>query len=135
MSRPPLAGSLLVANASGPHAHKVNGVFEPTTEMCDGLPVFQNKGNGDLWLQFFRLEWSVVSTDYRGTSKSYAFISTGAAGMCLPQDCPRGEWQVWMGGEGKQRDPAVTVTVLSDLPNNTLALVEEAILLYNEKVN
>ncbi len=124
-----------MANASGPHADSVNGVYELTNQMCGGLPVFQKKGSGGLWLEFLRTElrWSVVRTAERGTTTSYAFTSTGA-GMCLPQDCPSGKWQVWMGSEGKQPDASVTVTLLSEVPSDTLVLVQDAMALYNQEV-
>ena len=32
-------------------------MYEPTIELCDGLPVYQKKGNSDMWIEYFKCNW------------------------------------------------------------------------------
>ena len=110
MSRSPRPGSVVIANATGPNAFTVNGVYEPTLEVCCGLPAFQKKSDKDLWLEYFNSKWRILGTAGRGTNSGWAFIS--AERPCLPQDCNMGEWQVAVGSK-HESFPAVTLTLLS----------------------
>ena len=97
---------MCVEHATGPHADIINGIYEPTDEVRSGLLVYQKKGNNDMWLEYVQSKWNVVSTSYRGTTTSYAYITANTA--CLPFECTRGKWNVWMGGSGKELDSSVT---------------------------
>ena len=43
MSRPCVPGSVLVEGATGSRAYGVNGFYEPTEEMYNGLPCYKKK--------------------------------------------------------------------------------------------
>ena len=88
----------------------MNGVYEPTLELCCGLPAFQKKSDKDLWLEYFNSKWRILGTAGRGTNSGWAFIS--AERPCLPQDCNMGEWQVAVGSKHKSF-PAVTIFALA----------------------
>jgi tellurite resistance-related uncharacterized protein len=45
----------------------VNGIFEPTDETCNDMPVYRKKGDPDTWLD-------MVKTN-AGTWRWYAFVN------------------------------------------------------------
>ena len=107
MARGPLSGSMCLDNVTGPHALNVNGIYEPTDEMCGTLTVFRKKGNDDQWLEYHRSKWRVRKTSSRGTDKCTAWIV--AERPCLPQDCTAGLWHVDMNTPGYEISPMVTL--------------------------
>ena len=110
MSVAPRTGSLVIDNVTGSNALSVNGVYEPTPELCDGLPVFQKKGNGDIWLEYFNSKWRIrVTTNRRTTSQTASVIANRP---CLPQDCNIREWQV-AEGDIFVSDPRIAVFSLA----------------------
>ena len=56
----------------------VNGTFEPTDETCNGMPVYQKKGETDTWLEMVKCKsggwrWYVKPTKEKGTDISVCF--------------------------------------------------------------
>ena len=41
-----------IRGATGPYASKVNGIYEPTDELCGGWPVYRKRGGPDIWLEY-----------------------------------------------------------------------------------
>ena len=41
-----------IRGATGPNASLVNGVYEPTKEICGGWPVYRKRGGPDIWLEY-----------------------------------------------------------------------------------
>ena len=41
-----------VRGAYGPSATSINGVYEPTSEVCGGWPVYRKQGDPDKWLEY-----------------------------------------------------------------------------------
>ena len=132
MSRVPCAGSVLIDNATGKNTLKVNGVFEPTLELCGNLPVYQKKGNSDVWLEYYKLNWWVRKTSDRGTTIAFANITTERP--CLPQDCDVGAWSVGTGGNGMVPGPLVTVTLLSAPSSEMEAITEQVQQVFDTEV-
>lgn len=56
--------SVVIEGATG-QTEEINGAYEVTTEMCGGMPVFQNKTKGR-WLEYFQSTWYVRPTSARG---------------------------------------------------------------------
>ena len=103
----------------------MNGVYEPTLELCGGLPVFQKKGHhSDVWLEYLDSDWWVRKTADRGTTAGFAYIATERP--CLPHDCDEGAWNVGTGGNGMVPGPLVTVCLLSAPSSDVEAIVEQA---------
>ena len=76
--RPARAGSIIVSGATVDRSKYVNGVFEPTDEVCNGMPVYQKKGEPDTWLEMVKCKsggwrWYVKPTKERGADKSTCF--------------------------------------------------------------
>ena len=36
----------------GPSASSINGIYEPTPEVCGGWPVYRKQGDHDKWLEY-----------------------------------------------------------------------------------
>ena len=56
----------------------VNGNFELTDETCNGMPVYQKKGEPDTWLEVVKTNagswrWYVKPTNARGAENSVCF--------------------------------------------------------------
>jgi hypothetical protein len=85
-----------IRGAHGPSASSINGVYEPTTEVCGGWPVYRKQGDPDKWLEYIVAtnEWYVKPTADRGRAEGW---------MCLASDPPtrpelsRGTCEVWDG--------------------------------------
>ena len=41
-----------IRGATGLHASEINGKYEPTDEICDGMPVYRKQGDPDVWLEY-----------------------------------------------------------------------------------
>lgn len=133
-ARPALAGSVLVAGATGVRMHMVNGCYEPTSELCSGLPVYRNKDAPGFWLECCLLgsvyKYYVKQTEYRGekclTSYAYGACSANAHEVCLPQDCIPGKWQVST-GSGFTLQPTLTIQCVYSgvLPNDLTNILQD----------
>jgi hypothetical protein len=96
-----------IRGAYGPSASSINGVYEPTTEICGGWPVYRKQGDIDKWLEFIVAtnEWYVKPTTDRGRAEGW---------MCLGSDPPsrpelsKGTCEVW---DGDRWTIQTTVTV------------------------
>lgn len=78
MNAPPLPGSITIAGTVKERSTFVNGNFELTTEMCNGKPVYQKKGDSGTWLEVVETtagtwRWYVKPTSARGPDKSVCF--------------------------------------------------------------
>ena len=71
----------------------MNGIYEPTAEVCGGFSVFHRQG-GASWLEYdvANKKWQVQPTAERGTGNAWATLLNPS--LCYPQLCPPGTWQV-----------------------------------------
>ncbi len=53
-TRPPLPGSIEIKGATVDRCKYVNGIFEPTDETCNDMPVYRRKGDPDTWLEMVK---------------------------------------------------------------------------------
>ena len=109
MSSPPRSGSVSIENATGQHAHLVNGIYEPTEELSGGLPAYQKKcgRGGDMWLEYSASTWFIRKE--RGTKSCRAYNEI--ARPCLPHDCSAGLWHVNTHDSTYESSPALTATL------------------------
>ena len=70
-----------IRGAYGPSASSINGIYEPTNEICGGWPVYRKQGDPDKWLEYIVAtnEWYVKPTADRGRAEGW---------MCLASDPP-----------------------------------------------
>lgn len=78
MSAPPLPGSITIAGSTFQRSNFVNGIFELTTEMCNGKPVYKKRGDGSVWLEVVKTaagtwRWYVKPTSARGPENSVCY--------------------------------------------------------------
>ena len=98
-----------IRGAYGPSASSINGIYEPTSEICGGWPVYRKQGDPDKWLEYIVAtnEWYVKPTADRGRAEGW---------MCLASDPPtkpelcRGTCEVW---DGDKWTIQTTVTVMT----------------------
>ena len=85
--------SVRMEGAMGPNVYLVNGVYEPTSELSEDVPVFAKVGEPNVYLEYNAdiNSWTVQSTDYNGIAEVYAVCSVPA--KCLPQHCPISQWR------------------------------------------
>jgi len=94
-SRTPNIGSFLIEGATGQSAVRINGVFEPTTEVQNGMPVYQKKGDPDTWIELVHgksgWRWYLKPTLNKGPDSSICFMYFTHDGKnCkLPPDCKK----------------------------------------------
>lgn len=75
----------------------MNGIFEPTDETCNGLPVYQRKGDPDTWMEMVRTNigtwrWYIKPTKEKGPESSICFGYGSSTDIVFPQDCECGGW-------------------------------------------
>ena len=65
----------------------VNGVYEPTSKLSGGMPVYRKVGDGERWLWFYapKSQWQVTRTANRGNGLAAAYCAVPLP--CVPQDC------------------------------------------------
>lgn len=111
---PPVPGSFTISGASGARAFMVNGVYEPTTDRCNGEIVYRNKDAPDYYLEYVNFngsrKWYVKSSQYRGpdNSTSYAYCDMTRSGTGLIAIRPR-SWRVST-GNGFEAQESVSCT-------------------------
>jgi hypothetical protein len=68
-----------IRGSFGPSASSINGIYEPTTEVSGGWPVYRKQGDPDKWLEYIVAtgEWYVKPTADRGRAEGW---------MCLAAD-------------------------------------------------
>jgi hypothetical protein len=121
LSRPAKSGAVVITGATGAREHMVNGTYEPTNELCTGMPVYKNKDTEDFWLECCMTgstyKWYIKQTEYRGpkclTSYGYVPCSTKTSEVGLPQDSVPGEWNVSTGQGEYDEIPSVGIVALS----------------------
>ena len=113
-----LPGSVVISGAEGPRCDRVNGIYEPTDELCNDLPVYKKKTDSGIWMECIihsgEYKWYIKPTANRGpTDKtSYASCPVDGGKSGLPQNCKSGKWDVGT-GKGFVNQPS-TLCALSD---------------------
>ena len=72
-----------ISGATGPCAHHINGVYEPTPDSTDGFTSYKMQSQ-DVYLEYnsTRGHWQVKPLAHRGTTHAWMYISSG----CVPPD-------------------------------------------------
>jgi hypothetical protein len=97
-NRGAVKGSFRIAGAVGKSASRTNGVFEPTHETQNGMPVYQKKGDVDTWMELVHAasghRWYVKPTVNKGPESSicFTYYNLGKDGVKLPLECTENDW-------------------------------------------
>ena len=105
--------NVCVTGATGVKADLINGVYQPTEELCDNATVYVKMGNDNAWLEYNASTkcWQIEETEHKGTDLSWAYCAVPT--KRLPQECPEGKWYVCDGSKFVTQR-FVTVTLLQD---------------------
>ena len=83
-----------IDGATGVHAGRINGFYQPTDEMVGRASVYRKVGDADTWIEYHESsgKWWMKSTSARGEARGYAFAS-----ISIPkplEECPLSCWKV-----------------------------------------
>ena len=87
-----------IRGAKGPNAVTINGVYDPTEEVCSGWPVYRKRGDPTKWLEFFvpSNKWYIKATSDRGRARGWMRLS--ADPPTRPELC-KSVCEVWDGNK------------------------------------
>lgn len=108
-----------ITGATGPSGPSINGIYEPTDEICGGWPVYRKKDDMEKWLEYNVAsgEWYVKPTTDKGKPEGW---------MCIASDPPtrpeqtKGTCDVWDG----ERWTSQTTVVITALPGYFRGMTE-----------
>jgi hypothetical protein len=74
----PVVRDVHIAGASGAFADFVNGIYEPTSQHCCGMTVYQKRDDKDKWLEYSNAadRWNVLDSAHRGQCWGWAYLTT-----------------------------------------------------------
>eukprot|EP01036_Dinobryon_divergens_P033733 gene33733-43594_t len=107
------AVSIDIRGARGPNAVTINGVYDPTDEVCNDWPVYQKRGDSNKWLEFFNQsnKWYIKATNDRGKARGWMRLNSSNAqtGVMVnrPELCKEVS-EVWDGSKWTSQ-PSVTI--------------------------
>jgi hypothetical protein len=108
-----------ISGATGPSGPSINGIYEPTEEICGGWPVYRKKDDNEKWLEYIVAsnEWYVKPTADKGKPEGW---------MCISSDPPtrpeltKGTCDVWDG----ERWTSQNTVVITALPGYFRGMTE-----------
>ena len=106
------SGGVRIVGAMGPHAGRINGIYEATNELSGDLPIYAKVGDPYFCLEYRadRNQWQVKSTAHKGKGGCLAFCAV--LFKCLPEGCPAGQWQICV-NDNDISLPAIVIAVVS----------------------
>jgi hypothetical protein len=81
-----------IGGATGSNAANINGIYDPTSELCCGRHVYKRR-DADIWIELFEGKWQVKPASGKGKDNGWAFF---AAGRAL-EECGGSTWQIFDG--------------------------------------
>ena len=123
---------MVISGATVDRAKYVNGTFEPTNETCNGVPVFQKKGEPDTWLEMVKCKsggwrWYVKPTKEKGPDKSVCFGYGHNDHVVFPYECTPQNWSVYDGSKFviESQVRCELVPSAPPMPDRYVALLEQ----------
>ena len=82
-----LATTVDIRGAQGPSASSINGVYDPTDEICGGWPVYRKRNDNEKWLEHHTAtnEWYVKPTADRNRAEGWMCLASDPP--CRPEQC------------------------------------------------
>ena len=98
-------------HGSAENQARINGIFEPTTEVCDGRPVYAMRGNSNSILEFSgkTSSWQIKKRSDKGKNTGWAYCKASA--MVSPDNLDK-QWFVWKKSLKKWLPQPIKVTAL-----------------------
>jgi hypothetical protein len=102
------ASPVRIQGATGPSGPSINGIYEPTDEICGGWPVYKKREDTEKWLEYIVAtnEWYVKPTSDKGKAEGW---------MCIASEPPsrpelsKGTTDVW---DGERWTTQTTVEII-----------------------
>jgi hypothetical protein len=78
--------SIMVRGAVGTCAQQVNGIFDPTSEMCGGWVRYRKRGGQDSWIEYseVRGQWHIKPSASKNTTNAWAYMVSPSPLHCTP---------------------------------------------------
>ena len=100
---------------AGLKTNLLQGVFEPTSELCNGVTRYRNLETDHL-LEYHAGtgQWQIKPKEAKGTK--IAFAHCAVPSKCLPEECPAGQWRRIADAEGLYNlalEPSCKVEIVS----------------------
>lgn len=101
------AVSIDIRGAKGPNAVIINGVYDPTDELCNDWSVYQKRGDPTKWLEFFNQsnKWYIKATNDKGKARGWLRLSSDPP--TRPEICSA-VCEVWDGSKWSSQ-PSVSI--------------------------
>ena len=98
MKRSSKPASVFIEGSKLDNEKYITGVYEPTDEVCCGLPVYKKIGD-DVWLEASKpylnsWRWYVKPGAERGETSTVCYGYGVSHDVVLPHDCDEGKWEV-----------------------------------------
>ena len=126
-------GSFSIAGATGNCAARINGTYEISDEMQNGLPVYCKVGDSDTFIELVHgavgWRWYLKPAKEKGPNNSvcFAYAQCKDEDMKLPSETIGSEWRVHANGEfASQSTVVITPTSNLPLPANIAQLLHQA---------
>lgn len=111
-------GSVIITGATGGEGNRakyVNGTFELTTGVCNGMPVYRKKGDHDTWLEMVKTKsglwrWYIKPTKEKGPDSSVCYGYGVSSDIVFPHECDPQNWYCH-DGTGFKVQPSITATL------------------------
>ena len=103
---------------------RINGIFEPTSEVCDGRPVYAMRGNSNSILEFSgkTSSWQIKKRSDKGKNTGWAYCKANA--MLCPDNLDK-QWFVWKKSIKKWLPQPIKVTALMNpISYQTTGIIE-----------
>ena len=124
-------GAIEIRGATVDRSRYMNGVFEPTSEVCNDMPVYQKKGDPDTWLEMVKTttgtwRWYIKPTKEKGPDKTVCFGYGSSEDIVLPHECDKMGWYCY-DNKNFVVEEGVTCTLVipGSLPANIIAMAQE----------
>jgi hypothetical protein len=111
--------SVIITGATGNVAPQVNGVFDPTDELCNGWVRYRKRGGQDCWLEYLenKGQWHIKPSASKRSTNAWAYAT------CRPVQPPQDIGDIWRLYDGNRFEdhPNVTITAEPDDESRELA--------------
>ena len=98
-------GTITISGAvggTGNRAARLNGTFEMTSQTCNGMPMYQKKGDPDTWLDMCKTKaggwrWYIKPANEKGPDSSICFGYGISDNIVFPHECKEKSWYIYDG--------------------------------------
>lgn len=126
-------GTFTISGATGSHAARINGTFEISDAMQNGVPVYAKVGDPDTFIELcggsFGWRWYIKEAKNRGNAngQSFAYAQCLDEDLKLPSESDQSMWFICANNAYTQQS-TLAITPSSDfpLPANIMQLLTQA---------